>query len=165
MLIKSLYYIKNEKLWNFIYGSFKADFHSVRNVVRSIFSGRFLLKCVNSTTANEICSAWLFVIQKKALAKSRSHYILHWMEIRLYAHYARLYTIKIHPCLMNKWPIWQYLVWDGAHGLVFHRALKIARKRDKDIVSHPNMKIVLAFRLMEYKQNLHRVPRSNVMVC
>ena len=61
----------------------KADFHSVQNVVRSIFSERFLLKCVRSTTANEICSAWLFVIQKKALAKSRSRDILHWMEIRL----------------------------------------------------------------------------------
>ena len=35
----------------------KADFHSVQNVVRSIFSERFLLKCVKSTTANEICSA------------------------------------------------------------------------------------------------------------
>ena len=34
----------------------KADFHSVRNVVRSMFSKRFLLKCVKSTTANEICS-------------------------------------------------------------------------------------------------------------
>ena len=36
-----------------------------------------------ATTANEICCAWLFVIQKKALAKSRSRDILHWMEIRL----------------------------------------------------------------------------------
>ena len=35
----------------------KADFHSVQNVARSIFSERFLLKCVRSTTANEICSA------------------------------------------------------------------------------------------------------------
>ena len=35
----------------------KADFHSVQNVARSIFSERFLLKCVKSTTANEICSA------------------------------------------------------------------------------------------------------------
>ena len=35
----------------------KADFHSVRNVARSIFSERFLLKCVKVTTANEICSA------------------------------------------------------------------------------------------------------------
>ena len=48
-----------------------------------MFSERFLLKCVKSTTANEICSAGLFVIQKKALAKSRSRDILHWMEIRL----------------------------------------------------------------------------------
>ena len=63
--------------------SVKADFHSVQNVARSIFSERFLLNCVKSTTANEICSAWLFVIQKKALAKSRSRDILHWMEIRL----------------------------------------------------------------------------------
>ena len=38
-------------------GSLKADFHSVQNVARSIFSERFLLKCVKSTTANEICSA------------------------------------------------------------------------------------------------------------
>ena len=65
------------------YRVIKADFHSVQNVARSIFSERFLLKCVKSTTANEICSAWLFVIQKKALAKSRSRDILHWMEIRL----------------------------------------------------------------------------------
>ena len=35
----------------------KADFHSVQNVARSIFIERFLLKCVKSTTANEICSA------------------------------------------------------------------------------------------------------------
>ena len=35
----------------------KADFHSVQNVARSIFSERFLLKCVKSTTANEIRSA------------------------------------------------------------------------------------------------------------
>ena len=35
----------------------KADFHSVQNVARSIFSERSLLKCVKSTTANEICSA------------------------------------------------------------------------------------------------------------
>ena len=35
----------------------KADFHSVQKVGRSIFSERFLLKCVKSTTANEICSA------------------------------------------------------------------------------------------------------------
>ena len=35
----------------------KADFHSVQNVARSMFSERFLLKCVKSTTANEICSA------------------------------------------------------------------------------------------------------------
>ena len=35
----------------------KADFHSVQNVARSIFSERFHLKCVKSTTANEICSA------------------------------------------------------------------------------------------------------------
>ena len=37
--------------------SVKADFHSVRNVARSIFSERFLLKCVKSITANEICTA------------------------------------------------------------------------------------------------------------
>ena len=37
--------------------SVKADFHSVQNVARSIFCDRFLLKCVQSTTANEICSA------------------------------------------------------------------------------------------------------------
>ena len=61
----------------------KADSHSVQNVAGSIFSERFLLKCVKSTTANEICSAWLFVIQKKALAKSRWCDILHWLEIRL----------------------------------------------------------------------------------
>ena len=36
---------------------FKADFHSVQNIARSIFSERFLLKCVKSSTANEICSA------------------------------------------------------------------------------------------------------------
>ena len=48
-----------------------------------MFSERFLLKCVKSTAANEICSAWLFVIEKKALAKSWSRDILHWMEIRL----------------------------------------------------------------------------------
>ena len=35
----------------------KADFHSVQNVARSISSERFLLKCVKSTTANEIWSA------------------------------------------------------------------------------------------------------------
>ena len=49
----------------------KADFHSVQNIARSIFSERFLLKSVKSATANEICSVWLFVIQKKALAKAR----------------------------------------------------------------------------------------------
>jgi hypothetical protein len=39
---------------------------------------------VQSATANEIFSAWLFVFQKKAIAKSRSRRnILHWMEIRL----------------------------------------------------------------------------------
>ena len=32
-------------------GLVKADFHSVQNVARSIFSERFLLKCVKSTTA------------------------------------------------------------------------------------------------------------------
>ena len=32
----------------------KGGFHSVQNVARSIFSERFLLKCVKSTTANEI---------------------------------------------------------------------------------------------------------------
>ena len=46
----------------------KADFHSVLNVGRSIFIERFLLKCVKSTTANEIRSAYLLVFQKKALA-------------------------------------------------------------------------------------------------
>jgi hypothetical protein len=56
----------------------------VQNVARSIFCDRFLLKYVQSTTANEICSAWLFVFQKKAIAESRSRNILHWMEIRLY---------------------------------------------------------------------------------
>ena len=35
----------------------KVDFHSVQNVARSIFSERFLLKCVKSTKANEICSS------------------------------------------------------------------------------------------------------------
>ena len=35
----------------------KVDFHSVQNVARSTFSERFLLKCVKSTAANEICSA------------------------------------------------------------------------------------------------------------
>ena len=30
-----------------------------------------------------ICSAWMFVFQKKALAKSRSRDIFRWMEIRL----------------------------------------------------------------------------------
>ena len=32
----------------------KGGFHSVQNVARSIFSERFLLKCLKSTTANEI---------------------------------------------------------------------------------------------------------------
>jgi hypothetical protein len=62
----------------------KTDFYSVQNVARSIFCDRFLLKCVQSTAANELCSAWLFVFQKKVIAKSRSRNILHWMEIRLY---------------------------------------------------------------------------------
>ena len=35
----------------------KANFHSVQNFARSIFSEHFLLKYVKSTTANEICSA------------------------------------------------------------------------------------------------------------
>ena len=35
----------------------KADFHSVQNVAQLIFSDHFLLICVKSTTANEICSA------------------------------------------------------------------------------------------------------------
>ena len=37
--------------------SVKAVFHSVQNVARSIFCDRFLSKCVQSTAANEICSA------------------------------------------------------------------------------------------------------------
>ena len=43
--------------WSYRLVPVKADFHSVQNVARSIFSERFLLKCVKSTTANEICSA------------------------------------------------------------------------------------------------------------
>jgi hypothetical protein len=35
----------------------KVDFHSVQNVAQSIFCDRFLLKCVQPTTANEIYSA------------------------------------------------------------------------------------------------------------
>jgi hypothetical protein len=63
----------------------KAYFHSVQNVARSIFCDRFnfFWNVCQSTTANEICSAWLFVFQKKAIAKSRLRNILHWMEIRL----------------------------------------------------------------------------------
>jgi hypothetical protein len=52
-------------------------------IARSIFCDRLLLKCVQSTAANEICSARLFVFQKKAIEKSRSRDILHWMEICL----------------------------------------------------------------------------------
>jgi hypothetical protein len=57
--------------------SLKADFNSVQNVARLIFFDRFLLKCVQSTTANERCSASLFAFQKKAIAKSRLRNILH----------------------------------------------------------------------------------------
>jgi hypothetical protein len=42
---------------------------------------------MESTTANEICSAWLFVFQKKAIAKSLPRNILHRMEIRLKGHF------------------------------------------------------------------------------
>jgi hypothetical protein len=64
----------------------KVDFHSVQNVARSIFCDRFLLKCVQSTTANEICSAWMFVFQEKANAnfpatRSIPQHFAHWMEI------------------------------------------------------------------------------------
>ena len=43
--------------WEDVFSGVKVDFHSVENVARSIFSERCLVKCVKSTTANEICSA------------------------------------------------------------------------------------------------------------
>ena len=63
----------------------KADFHSVQNVARSTFSERFLLNYKQSSGKNLISCGWLHTFQKKALAKSRSRDILHWMEIRLNA--------------------------------------------------------------------------------
>ena len=53
----SVNFIVDGKLTKMVLVTLKADFHSVQNVARSIFSERFLLKCVKSTTANEICSA------------------------------------------------------------------------------------------------------------
>jgi hypothetical protein len=53
------------------------------------FFDRFPLKCVQSTTTNEICFARQFVFQKKAIAKSRSHNILYERKsalIRAYFH-------------------------------------------------------------------------------
>jgi hypothetical protein len=43
----------------------------VQNVARSIFCDRFLLKFVQSTTANDICSASLFVFQKKPITAQK----------------------------------------------------------------------------------------------
>ena len=73
--------------WNdqVLFVSFRADFHSVQNVARSSFSERFLLNCKQSSGTNLISCGWLHTFQKKALAKNRSHDILHWMEIRLKA--------------------------------------------------------------------------------
>ena len=62
----------------------KADFHSVQNVARSTFSERFLLNYKQSSGTNLISCGWLNTFKKKALAKDRSHDILHWMEICLY---------------------------------------------------------------------------------
>ena len=54
MISDGCYYRKGE---TWIFYGLKVDFHSVQNVARLIFSKRFLLKCVKSSTANEICSA------------------------------------------------------------------------------------------------------------
>ena len=56
--MKLIIYV-GQRLWKnmVLHRHVKADFHSVQNVARSIFSERFLLKCVKSTTANEIRSA------------------------------------------------------------------------------------------------------------
>ena len=43
----------------------KADFHSEQYVARTTFSERFPLECVQTTTANEIRPAWLFIVKRK----------------------------------------------------------------------------------------------------
>ena len=97
--------------------SVKADFHSVQNVARSIFCDRFLLKCVLSTTADEICSAWLFVSQKKAIAKSRLRNNLHWMEIRLLIHCVKVDVFIVH---FDQSPCRQSIKWCASHRNVLH---------------------------------------------
>ena len=57
---------------------FKADFHSVQNIVRSTFSERFLFNYKQSSGTNLISCGWLHTFQKKGLAKHRSRDILHW---------------------------------------------------------------------------------------
>ena len=64
-----------------------------------------------------------------------------------------------------KFSLIQCVVLDGVAGPVSRRVPKTVRKRDKDIVSRQNLKIVLAFHRMEWKHSIHHVPRKNVMVC
>ena len=53
--------------------SFKADFHSVQNFMRSILIERFLLKCVNSNTANEFVPLdCLYLKRKRSLKVDRA---------------------------------------------------------------------------------------------
>ena len=66
------------------------DFHSVQNVARSIFCDRILLKCVQWSSSNKICSTWLFVFQKKAIAKNWSHDICTKWKSTLMAIFCRI---------------------------------------------------------------------------
>ena len=74
------------------------------------------------------------------------------------------YCLNVNVHLLIKFSVLQCMVLDGAPGLVFHLVPRTVRKRDKDIVSRQNMKIVLASHRMECKPNIHRVPWKNVMV-
>jgi hypothetical protein len=57
----------------------KADFHSVQNVARSNFCDRFLLKCVQSTTANEFVPLeCLYFKRKRSQKVDRTTFCTEW---------------------------------------------------------------------------------------